>query len=70
MIVASSLQISRSRISYMGDPSTSEWGGIVFSFMGGAILSALSISFLADRFGRKMSVFGQITVGCRPHVLL
>jgi MFS family permease len=42
---------------YMGKPSSSERGGIVSSFTGGAILGALSISFLADRLGRKMTVF-------------
>ncbi|KAE8143452.1 sugar transporter [Aspergillus pseudotamarii] len=44
-------------IEYMGEPSSSERGGIVSSFTGGAILGALSISFLADRFGRRITVF-------------
>ncbi|KAG2414442.1 hypothetical protein HFD88_003633 [Aspergillus terreus] len=44
-------------IEYMGEPSAAERGGIVSSFTGGAILGALSISFLADRFGRRMTVF-------------
>ncbi|EAW20794.1 sugar porter family MFS transporter [Aspergillus fischeri NRRL 181] len=44
-------------IQYMGTPSSAERGGIVSSFTGGAILGALSISFLADRFGRRLTVF-------------
>lgn len=44
-------------IEYMGDPTPAERGGIVSSFTGGAILGALSVSFLADRFGRKKTVF-------------
>ena len=44
-------------VQYMGKPSTSETGGIVSSFTGGAILGSLSIVFLADRFGRKLTVF-------------
>ncbi|KAF9892239.1 hypothetical protein FE257_002016 [Aspergillus nanangensis] len=43
--------------AHMGNPSSAERGGIVSSFTGGAILGALSISFLADRFGRRMTVF-------------
>lgn len=44
-------------IEYMGTPTEAEKGGIVSSFTGGAILGSLSISLLADRFGRKMTVF-------------
>ncbi|KAJ9654718.1 hypothetical protein H2198_006308, partial [Neophaeococcomyces mojaviensis] len=44
-------------VEHMGTPTTSETGGIVSSFTGGAILGSLSIAFLADRFGRKMTVF-------------
>lgn len=54
-------------ISYMGEPTESERGGIVSAFTGGAILGALSISYLADILGRKMTVFvGAIIsiIGC------
>ncbi|KAK2785085.1 hypothetical protein FQN53_007978 [Emmonsiellopsis sp. PD_33] len=51
-------------VQYMGAPSSSEKGGIVSSFTGGAILGALSISFLADRFGRRMTVFVGAVVSC------
>ena len=44
-------------VSYMGTPTPSEQGGIVSSFTGGAILGALSISYLADALGRKRTVF-------------
>ncbi|KAL4868536.1 hypothetical protein BDV12DRAFT_102351 [Aspergillus spectabilis] len=44
-------------VDYMNDPSSAERGGIVSSFTGGAILGALSVSFLADWYGRKMCVF-------------
>jgi MFS family permease len=44
-------------VKYMGTPSPSEQGGIVSSFTGGAILGALSISYLADKLGRKRTVF-------------
>jgi len=43
--------------SYMGIPTSSETGGIVSSFTGGAILGALSVSWLPDKFGRKRTVF-------------
>jgi MFS family permease len=43
--------------AYMGTPSASETGGIVSSFTGGAIPGALSVAWLPDRFGRKMTVF-------------
>ncbi|KAL2789126.1 sugar transporter [Aspergillus keveii] len=44
-------------IEYMDDPDSAARGGIVSSFTGGAILGALSVSFLADKYGRKMTVF-------------
>lgn len=44
-------------IQYMGAPTESQKGGIVSAFTGGAILGALSISFLADKLGRKLTVF-------------
>lgn len=44
-------------VEYMNNPSPAEQGGIVSSFTGGAILGALSCSFLADYLGRKRSVF-------------
>jgi MFS family permease len=44
-------------VATMGDPSAAERGGIVSSFTGGAILGALSISYLADQLGRKKTVF-------------
>jgi MFS family permease len=44
-------------VQAMGAPTASERGGIVSSFTGGAILGALSISFLADHLGRKKTVF-------------
>lgn len=48
---------------YMGTPTAAETGGIVSSFTGGAVLGALSISYLADFYGRKTTV-------CRPFVPL
>jgi hypothetical protein len=44
-------------IDYFGNPSDAEVGGIVSSFTGGAIIGALSISWLADMLGRKKTVF-------------
>ncbi|KAL2830661.1 sugar transporter [Aspergillus pseudoustus] len=44
-------------IEYMNDPNSAARGGIVSSFTGGAILGALSVSFLADGYGRKRTVF-------------
>jgi MFS family permease len=41
----------------MGTPTASQTGGIVSSFTGGAILGALSIAWLPDLLGRKMTVF-------------
>lgn len=43
--------------AYMGTPTASQTGGIVSSFTGGAILGALSIAWLPDLLGRKMTVF-------------
>lgn len=40
-----------------GQPTTSEIGGIVSSFTGGAIIGALAVSWLADSLGRKKTVF-------------
>ena len=51
-------------VEYMGTPTTSEQGGIVSSFTGGAILGPLSIAYLADTLGRKKSVFIGSTVSC------
>ena len=42
---------------YMGTPTNAQVGGIVSAFTGGAILGSFSIAFLADRFGRRMTVF-------------
>lgn len=44
-------------ISYFGTPNSSQKGGIVSSFTGGAIVGALAISWLADMLGRKKAVF-------------
>lgn len=54
-------------IEYFGSPGSAETGGIVSSFTGGAIIGALAVSWLADIFGRKKTVFygGCIsTFGC------
>jgi sugar porter (SP) family MFS transporter len=51
-------------IQYMGTPSHAETGGIVSSFTGGAILGSLSISYLADKLGRKMTVFIGALISC------
>jgi len=48
----------------MGAPTTSEQGGIVALFTGGAILGALSIAYLADKIGRKMTVFIGAVISC------
>ncbi|KAH8697109.1 general substrate transporter [Talaromyces proteolyticus] len=42
---------------YMGTPTSSQTGGIVSSFTGGAIPGALSVAWLPDRVGRRMTVF-------------
>jgi MFS family permease len=44
-------------IQYFGTPGPSTTGGIVSSFNGGAVIGALSISWLADLLGRKKTVF-------------
>lgn len=44
-------------VDYFGAPDPSTTGGIVSSFTGGAILGALSVSWLADMLGRKKTVF-------------
>lgn len=51
-------------VEYMGTPSESEKGGIVSSFTGGAILGALSVSYLADKLGRRKSVFVGAVISC------
>ncbi|GMF67750.1 unnamed protein product [Aspergillus oryzae] len=48
----------------MGEPYSPERGGFVPSFTGGAILDALSISFLADRFGRRITGSIVSDIGC------
>jgi MFS family permease len=51
----------------MGTPTASETGGIVSSFTGGAILGAISVAWLPDKYGRKRTVFiGAVisTLGC------
>lgn len=44
-------------IAYMGTPTAAQEGAIVSSFAAGAAVGALLISLLADRFGRKRTVF-------------
>src|SRR6266536_3469765 len=44
-------------IDYFNSPSNAEAGGIVSSFTGGAIIGALSVSWLGDMLGRKKTVF-------------
>lgn len=44
-------------IAYFGAPNSSQKGGIVSSFTGGAIVGALAVSWLADLLGRKKAVF-------------
>ncbi|KAH8587958.1 general substrate transporter [Bisporella sp. PMI_857] len=54
-------------VDYMGKPTSSETGGIVSSFTGGAILGALSVAWIPDAYGRRMAVFiGAVisTIGC------
>ena len=51
-------------VEHMGKPSESERGAIVASFNGGAILGALSISYLADKLGRKKTVFVGACISC------
>lgn len=41
----------------MGKPTSSETGGIVSSFTGGAIPGALSVAWLPDKLGRRKTVF-------------
>ncbi|KAF7883717.1 uncharacterized protein EAF02_005637 [Botrytis sinoallii] len=43
-------------ISYFGELDSSTEGGVVSSFTGGAILGALTISWLADGLGRKKTI--------------
>ncbi|TGO66552.1 hypothetical protein BOTNAR_0059g00350 [Botryotinia narcissicola] len=43
-------------ISYFGKLDSSTEGGVVSSFTGGAILGALTISWLADGSGRKKTI--------------
>ena len=54
-------------VEYFGEPDAATVGGIVSGFTGGAILGALSVSWLGDSIGRKKTIFvgGAIsTVGC------
>src|SRR5271163_4568113 len=48
----------------MSKPTTSETGGIVSPFTGGAILGSLSISYLADKLGRKKAVLVGTIISC------
>lgn len=50
--IISSTIVQPNFISYFGSPTASQSGGIVSSFQGGAILGALSVSWLADILGR------------------
>jgi MFS family permease len=50
--IISSTIIQPHFITYFGAPTASQTGGIVASFQGGAILGALSVSWLADILGR------------------
>jgi len=43
--------------AYMGTPTSSQTGGVVSAFTGGAIPGALSVAWLPDKFGRKRTVF-------------
>jgi MFS family permease len=43
--------------AYMGTPTSSQTGGIVSSFTGGAIPGALSVAWLPDKLGRRKTVF-------------
>lgn len=54
-------------MEYFGAPDAATTGGIVSGFTGGAIIGALSVSWLGDMLGRKKTIFigGCIsTVGC------
>ncbi|KAN0090603.1 general substrate transporter [Hyaloscypha variabilis] len=54
-------------IAYFGKPDASTEGGIVSSFTAGAILGALSVSWLADALGRRKTIAlgGTISaIGC------
>lgn len=54
-------------IKYFGEPDAATVGGIVSGFTGGAIIGALSVSWLGDGLGRKKTIFvgGLIsTIGC------
>jgi MFS family permease len=50
--IVSSTIVQPQFITYFDTPSPSQAGGIVSSFQGGAILGALSVSWLADLLGR------------------
>jgi MFS family permease len=51
-------------VEYMSKPTTSETGDIVSSFTGGTILGSPSISYLADKLGRKKAVFVGTIISC------
>ncbi|CZR65514.1 probable major myo-inositol transporter iolT [Phialocephala subalpina] len=55
--IISSTIVQPNFVTYFSSPTSSEAGGIVSGFQGGAILGALSISWLADKFGRRKTVF-------------
>lgn len=40
-----------------GELSDNATGGIVSAYTGGAIIGSLAVSFVADRFGRRMAIF-------------
>jgi MFS family permease len=44
-------------IEYFGHPSAATTGGVVSSLTGGAIVGALSVSWLGDILGRKKTIF-------------
>jgi MFS family permease len=50
--IISSTIVQPNFVSYFGAPTASQSGGIVAAFQGGAILGALSVSWLADLLGR------------------
>ncbi|KAK9319695.1 general substrate transporter [Lipomyces orientalis] len=44
-------------VEYFGTPDAATTGGIVSGFTGGAIVGALSVSWLGDSLGRKKTIF-------------
>lgn len=56
--IISSTIVQPDFVSYFDAPTASQTGGIVSSFQGGAIIGALSISWLADMLGRvRLHIF-------------